>query len=77
VDHHDTRGQYDPAFHSTNGINSVSLPALSSSWPIFSRHVIEASKELPDEWPFNLDMNSGKPLGLGTSIIKLWIESVT
>ncbi|KAJ7318172.1 GMC oxidoreductase-domain-containing protein, partial [Mycena albidolilacea] len=63
VDHHDTRGQYDPAFHSTNGINSVSLPALN--WPIFSRHVIEASKELPDEWPFNLDMNSGKPLGLG------------
>ncbi|KAJ7791195.1 aryl-alcohol oxidase-like protein, partial [Mycena olivaceomarginata] len=63
VDHHDTREQYDPAFHSTNGINSVSLPALN--WPIFSRHVIEASKELPDEWPFNLDMNSGKPLGLG------------
>ncbi|KAJ7709322.1 aryl-alcohol oxidase [Mycena olivaceomarginata] len=63
VDHHDTRGQYNPAFHSTNGINSVSLPALN--WPIFSRHVIEASKELPDEWPFNLDMNSGKPLGLG------------
>ncbi|KAJ7318157.1 aryl-alcohol oxidase [Mycena albidolilacea] len=63
VDHHDTRGQYNPAFHSTNGINSVSLTA--SNWPIFSRHVIEASKELPDEWPFNLDMNSGKPLGLG------------
>jgi hypothetical protein len=68
VDHHDTRGQYNPAFHSTDGINSVSLTA--SNWPIFSRHVIEASKELPDEWPFNLDMNSGKPLGLGTSIIK-------
>ncbi|KAF8218259.1 pyranose dehydrogenase [Mycena galopus ATCC 62051] len=67
VDHHDTRGQYDPAVHSTTGINSVSLSALN--WPIFSQHVIESTKELPDEWPFLLDMNSGKPLGLG------WLQS--
>jgi len=63
VDHHDTRGQYNPAVHSTKGINSVSLAGLN--WPIFSQHIIEATKELPDEWPFNLDMNSGKPIGLG------------
>ncbi|KAF7368911.1 GMC oxidoreductase [Mycena venus] len=67
VDHHDTQGQYNPAVHSTKGINSVSLGRLY--WPIFSKHVIESTKELPDEWPFNLDMNSGKPLGLG------WIQS--
>ncbi|KAJ7302067.1 pyranose dehydrogenase [Mycena albidolilacea] len=67
VDHHDTRGQYDPAVHSNKGINSVSLSAFN--WPIFSKHVIESTKELPDEWPFNLDMNSGKPLGLG------WLQS--
>ncbi|KAF8218247.1 aryl-alcohol oxidase precursor [Mycena galopus ATCC 62051] len=67
VDHHDTRGEYDPAVHSTTGINSVSLSALN--WPIFSQHVIESTKELPDEWPFLLDMNSGTPLGLG------WLQS--
>ncbi|KAF7377822.1 GMC oxidoreductase [Mycena sanguinolenta] len=67
VDHHDTRGEYNPAFHSTTGINSVSLSALN--WPIFSQHVIETTRELPDEWPFLLDMNSGKPLGLG------WLQS--
>ncbi|KAJ7653253.1 pyranose dehydrogenase [Mycena polygramma] len=67
VDHHETRGQFNPAVHSTKGINSVSLAGFQ--WPILSQHVIEATKELPDEWPFNLDMNSGKPLGLG------WLQS--
>ncbi|KAJ7920307.1 aryl-alcohol oxidase-like protein [Mycena leptocephala] len=67
VDQHDTRGQYNPAVHSTKGINSVSLSG--SNWPIFSRHIIEATKQLPNDWSFNLDMNSGKPLGLG------WIQT--
>ncbi|KAJ7833564.1 GMC oxidoreductase-domain-containing protein, partial [Mycena leptocephala] len=67
VDHHDTHGQYNPAVHSTKGINSVSLSG--SDWPFFSRHIIEATKQLPSDWPFNLDMNSGKPLGLG------WLQS--
>ncbi|KAJ7919895.1 aryl-alcohol oxidase [Mycena leptocephala] len=67
ADHHDTRGQFNPAVHSTKGINSVSLSGFP--WPIFSQHVIEATKELPEEWPFNLDTNSGKPLGLG------WLQS--
>ncbi|KAK7052441.1 GMC oxidoreductase [Favolaschia claudopus] len=67
VDHHDTRGQYDPALHNLNGVNSVSLNALS--WPVFSQHIIQSTKEIPDELPFNLDMNSGKPLGLG------WVQS--
>ncbi|KAJ7851624.1 aryl-alcohol oxidase [Mycena olivaceomarginata] len=67
ADHHDTRGQFNPAVHSTKGINSVSLAGFQ--WPIFSQHVIEATRELPEEWPFNLDTNSGKPLGLG------WLQS--
>ncbi|KAJ6551667.1 aryl-alcohol oxidase, partial [Mycena capillaripes] len=67
ADHHDTRGQFNPSVHSTKGINSVSLSGFP--WPIFSQHVIEAMKELSEEWPFNLDYNSGKPLGLG------WIQS--
>ncbi|KAJ7228440.1 pyranose dehydrogenase [Mycena pura] len=67
VDHHDTRGQFDPSVHSTEGINAVSLAGFP--WPVLSQHIIEGTKELPDEWRFNLDMNSGKPLGLG------WLQS--
>ncbi|KAJ7851576.1 pyranose dehydrogenase [Mycena leptocephala] len=65
VENHDTRGQFDPSVHSTTGINSVSLAGFP--WPIFSQHVLEATKELQGEWAFNLDMNSGKPLGLSWS----------
>ncbi|KAJ7091778.1 hypothetical protein C8R44DRAFT_835759 [Mycena epipterygia] len=50
ADHHNTRGQFNPFVHSTIGINAVSLPA---------------SKELSDGWSFNLNFNSGNPLGLG------------
>ncbi|KAJ7643638.1 aryl-alcohol-oxidase from pleurotus Eryingii [Roridomyces roridus] len=63
VDHHDTNGQFDPAVHSTHGINSVSLNGFQ--WPIFQQHVQQATKELPEDFPFNLDFNSGKMLGVG------------
>ncbi|KAJ7468292.1 alcohol oxidase [Mycena galericulata] len=65
-DFHDTTGQYDPAVHSTYGMNPVSLSGFP--WPLALR-VIQATKELPQEYPFNLDMNSGKPLGIG------WLQS--
>jgi choline dehydrogenase-like flavoprotein len=29
--------------------------------------VIQTTKELPGDFPFNLDMNSGEPLGVGMS----------
>ncbi|KAJ6494043.1 pyranose dehydrogenase [Mycena vitilis] len=67
ADNHDSRGQFNPSVHSTTGINSVSLAGFP--WPLISDHIIEATKELPEDWPFNLDMNSGKPLGLG------WLQS--
>lgn len=57
-----TQGQFDPSVHSTHGMNPVSLNGYA--WP-FGPRVIAATKELPDEFPFNLDMNSGKPLGVG------------
>ncbi|KAJ7026999.1 alcohol oxidase [Mycena alexandri] len=62
ADHHDTRGQYNPAVHSTSGVTSVSL--AGHRWPVAGR-VIQTTKELPDEFPFNLDYNSGSPLGVG------------
>ncbi|KAJ6506953.1 aryl-alcohol oxidase-like protein [Mycena sanguinolenta] len=55
ADHHDTQGQYNPAVHGTDG------PIRSE----FENHVIQTTNELPDDFPFNLDMNSRKPLGIG------------
>ncbi|KAJ7286777.1 pyranose dehydrogenase [Mycena rebaudengoi] len=67
ADHHNTHGQFDPAFHSTEGLTSVNLNGFS--WSTFEQKIIQTTKELPDDFPFNLDMNSGKSLGLG------WLQS--
>ncbi|KAJ7366512.1 pyranose dehydrogenase [Mycena albidolilacea] len=67
ADHHDTRGQFNPSVHSTDGINSVSLSGYH--WPIFEHHVLQTTRELPEEFPFNLDFNSGQMLGIG------WLQS--
>ncbi|KAF7375824.1 GMC oxidoreductase [Mycena sanguinolenta] len=67
ADNHDTRGEFNPAVHSTHGINSVSLSG--SRWPVFENQVIQTTREFPEEFPFNLDYNSGEPLGVG------WIQS--
>ncbi|KAJ6494975.1 aryl alcohol oxidase [Mycena vulgaris] len=61
VDHHNTAGQFNPAVHGFNGINSVTLQGFAS--PIDSR-VIETTQQV-SEFPFNLDMNSGNPIGIG------------
>ncbi|KAJ7240674.1 pyranose dehydrogenase [Mycena rebaudengoi] len=60
ADHHDTTRQYNPGVHSTTGVTSVSLAGFR--YPAASL-VLEATKQLP-EFPFNLDMNSGKLLGV-------------
>ncbi|KAK0473382.1 aryl-alcohol-oxidase from pleurotus Eryingii [Armillaria novae-zelandiae] len=62
ADHHNTSGQFDPAVHGFDGINFVSLPGYPRG--IDSR-VIQVTKELPREFPFNLDYNSGYQLGIG------------
>ncbi|KAJ6594334.1 alcohol oxidase [Mycena capillaripes] len=61
ADHHNTTGQFNPAVHGFNGINTVTLSGFPS--PIDSR-VIGTTNEI-DEFPFNLDMNSGYHLGIG------------
>lgn len=63
ADHHDTRGQFDPSVHGTAGFIQTSISGFQ--YPIFQSKVLQTTKELPDVFPFNLDMNSGKPLGLG------------
>ncbi|KAJ6494585.1 aryl-alcohol oxidase [Mycena sanguinolenta] len=60
-DHHNTKGQYNPAVHGTSGINTVTLSGYPT--PIDSM-VIDTTKQLSG-YPFNLDMNSGYPIGIG------------
>ncbi|KAK0212181.1 aryl-alcohol oxidase [Desarmillaria ectypa] len=62
ADHHNTTGEFDPAVHSFDGVNSVSLPGYPRA---IDGRVIQATQELPDEFPFNLDYNSGYHLGIG------------
>ncbi|KAJ7198790.1 pyranose dehydrogenase [Mycena pura] len=62
ADGHDTRGQFDPRVHSTHGMTFVSLNGFS--YPASAR-VLQTTVELADEFPFNLDTNSGTPLGVG------------
>ncbi|KAJ7139034.1 pyranose dehydrogenase [Mycena epipterygia] len=62
ADMHDTRGQFNPAVHGRDGPISVSLTGFS--YPASAR-VFKTTAELPEEFPFNLDMNSGTPLGVG------------
>ncbi|KAJ7579810.1 alcohol oxidase [Mycena floridula] len=55
-------GEFDSRFHSFHGVNSVSLPGILHE---MDTRVFAAAAELADEFPFNLDMNSGKPIGMG------------
>ncbi|KAF7375564.1 Choline dehydrogenase, mitochondrial [Mycena sanguinolenta] len=66
ADNHTTTGQYNPLVHSLTGINSVSLQGFGHP---FDSRVIATTQENPDDFPFNLDMNSGSPLGVG------WLQS--
>jgi len=61
TDRHNASGQYNPAVHSTSGINSVSLNGYPSD---LDSRIIRTTQEM-DEFPYNLDMNSGKQLGIG------------
>ncbi|KAJ7613818.1 aryl-alcohol oxidase precursor [Mycena polygramma] len=67
ADQHNTRGQFNPALHGRDGPISVSLTGFA--WPELERRVINTTKELPDDFPFNVDTNSGHPLGIG------WLQS--
>lgn len=62
ADSHNTTGQINPKYHGTKGPLLTSLPAMGL--PIDSL-VLNTTIQLKSEFPFNLDMNSGNPLGLG------------
>ncbi|KAF8888873.1 alcohol oxidase [Infundibulicybe gibba] len=61
-DGHNITGQFNPAIHGFNGINSVTLAGFPSAT---DGRVMNASAELGGDFKFNLDYNSGSELGLG------------
>ncbi|TDL28939.1 aryl-alcohol-oxidase from pleurotus Eryingii [Rickenella mellea] len=65
ADHRDTTGQVDPAVHG-NGPLEVSLSGLLTG---IDFRVINTTKELGHEFPFNLDHNSGNTIGIS------WMQS--
>ncbi|KAF7374315.1 Pyranose dehydrogenase 3 [Mycena sanguinolenta] len=67
ADGHSGAGEFDPAVHGHNGVNSVSLSGYP--WPASDTRIIQTTKDLPNEWAFVLDMNAGVNLGVG------WLQS--
>ncbi|CCM06052.1 uncharacterized protein FIBRA_08299 [Fibroporia radiculosa] len=61
-DHHDTAGEVNPALHGTSGPVQISLGGYPTS---IDRRVLDTTRELHLEFPYNDDMNSGYPLGVG------------
>lgn len=61
-DGHNISSQFDPDVHSFDGVTSVSLAGYPTA---IDNMVIQAADELGGEYAFNLDMNSGNPLGIG------------
>lgn len=64
ADGHNTLGQFNPLVHGYNGLTMTSLTATPQP---FDSRVLAASAELGGDFKFNLDINSGFPLGLGES----------
>ncbi|KAJ7811661.1 hypothetical protein B0H14DRAFT_2606381 [Mycena olivaceomarginata] len=67
ADNHNTHSRFNPAVHGTHGPLSVSLNGFS--WSELEQHVMQTTKELPNDFPFNSDMNSGQPLGIVSKLV--------
>ena len=59
-DGHNTTGEVNPAIHGSNGTVKISV---QDTTPLDSR-IFNTTTQLA-EFPFNEDMNSGNPLGIG------------
>ena len=47
------------------------------SYPQIDNLAIQASDQLGGGWQYNEDMNSGRPLGLGSPMRVIWLENMT
>ncbi|EMD32772.1 hypothetical protein CERSUDRAFT_118493 [Gelatoporia subvermispora B] len=61
-DHHNTSGEIIPSLHGTSGPVQISLGGFPME---IDQRVFDTTEDLPSEFPFNEDMNSGSPLGIG------------
>ncbi|RXW17381.1 hypothetical protein EST38_g8468 [Candolleomyces aberdarensis] len=77
ADGHNTVGQFDPTVHGRDGMTMVSLPSYNQT--ATDGRTIEATKQLGPEFKFNLDMNSGNPLGveLQAQALEQWLQNKT
>lgn len=62
VDNHNTTGQMDPSIHGYNGMTAVTLYGYPTA---IDGRIIEATQQLGGPHRFNLDVNTGNPLGIG------------
>lgn len=67
VDGRDVSGQYDPSAHGTKGFIGVSVPGAPRG---IDDRVMATTKELPEEFPFQKDMNAGNQVGVG------WVQAL-
>ncbi|TFK35280.1 aryl-alcohol oxidase [Crucibulum laeve] len=61
-DHHNTTGQFNPSVHGYSGPLSISLPGYPQR---IDDMVIRTTTQLSEDFPFLLDINSGRPIGVG------------
>lgn len=55
-------GEYKASAHFHSGKLGVSLPPGAA---LLDSRVIAATQELPEEFPYQIDMNAGNPIGVG------------
>jgi choline dehydrogenase len=60
------QGHYDPSVHNDNGKIGVTAPYFPHP---FNDLAFEATAELGDEFPLLKDLNNGRPIGLGESLL--------
>ncbi|KXN90565.1 Glucose dehydrogenase [FAD, quinone], partial [Leucoagaricus sp. SymC.cos] len=64
---------YDPTVHSRDGKVAVSAPYTPHP---FNDMLLQSVNELSEEFPFDLDYNDGRPIGIGKlSLIYSWKQS--
>jgi hypothetical protein len=70
-------GNFDPTIHGYHGKTHTTLP--NELQEIFDVKFINAANELGGNFQYNLDTNSGKPLGAGRCFerFKYWLIKVT
>ncbi|KIY46404.1 alcohol oxidase [Fistulina hepatica ATCC 64428] len=66
-DGHNVSGEFLPQVHGFDGVIGVSLPGSPRA---IDGMVISTLEELPAEFPYNVDMNSGANLGVG------WVQAL-